>query len=58
MNQLTTLNQLDNGSVVEIIRVDKNPNDRPSRPHSLQVATYKTPTFCDYCGEILLGVPI
>ena len=25
------------------------------RPHSLVVHSYKTPTFCHYCGEMLFG---
>jgi protein kinase D len=44
----------DNGSVVEIIRIDRH--EKPTRPHSLLVNTYVTPTFCDYCGEILMGL--
>lgn len=26
------------------------------RPHQLKVHSYKTPTFCDYCGEMLFGM--
>ncbi|KAL4707363.1 hypothetical protein ACJJTC_005292 [Scirpophaga incertulas] len=26
------------------------------RPHSLAVHSYKTPTFCDFCGEMLFGL--
>ena len=26
------------------------------RPHSLVVHSYKTPTFCNYCGEMLFGM--
>uniref|UniRef100_A0A914M0X9 Protein kinase C n=2 Tax=Meloidogyne incognita group TaxID=654580 RepID=A0A914M0X9_MELIC len=44
----------DNGSVVEIIRIERH--ERPTKPHSLVVNTYVTPTFCDYCGEILMGL--
>uniref|UniRef100_A0A914ME92 Phorbol-ester/DAG-type domain-containing protein n=1 Tax=Meloidogyne incognita TaxID=6306 RepID=A0A914ME92_MELIC len=51
---LATLTQLDNGSVVEIIRIERH--ERPTKPHSLVVNTYVTPTFCDYCGEILMGL--
>lgn len=25
-------------------------------PHSLSVHSYKTPTFCDFCGEMLFGL--
>lgn len=26
------------------------------RPHALWVHSYKTPTFCDFCGEMLFGL--
>lgn len=26
------------------------------RPHTLQVHSYKSPTFCDFCGEMLFGL--
>lgn len=26
------------------------------RPHTLSVHSYKAPTFCDYCGEMLFGL--
>lgn len=26
------------------------------RPHSLSVHSYKAPTFCDFCGEMLFGL--
>lgn len=26
------------------------------RPHSLNVHSYKAPTFCDFCGEMLFGL--
>ncbi|TKR93005.1 hypothetical protein L596_007542 [Steinernema carpocapsae] len=51
---LTSLNQLGNGSVVEIIIVNKN--EQPTQPHDLHVAQYMTPTFCDYCGEVIMGM--
>lgn len=44
----------DNGCIVEIILIDRN--ERPTRPHVLAVTSYMTPTFCDYCGEILVGL--
>lgn len=34
-----------------------NHDDIPTiRPHSLAVHSYKAPTFCDYCGEMLFGL--
>ena len=26
------------------------------RPHELYVHSYRTPTFCDFCGEMLFGL--
>ena len=26
------------------------------KPHSLMVHSYKTPTFCNFCGEMLFGM--
>ena len=26
------------------------------RPHSLTIHSYKTPTFCNFCGEMLFGM--
>ena len=34
-----------------------NPVDEVQiRPHMLYVHSYKTPTFCDFCGEMLWGL--
>ncbi|KRX96980.1 Serine/threonine-protein kinase dkf-1 [Trichinella pseudospiralis] len=46
--------QILDGCVVEVVL--RNRVDRPSTPHLLAVHTYYAPTFCDYCGEILLGL--
>lgn len=33
------------------------PNEEvPIRPHALTVHSYKVPTFCDFCGEMLFGL--
>lgn len=33
------------------------PNEEvPVRPHTLSVHSYKVPTFCDFCGEMLFGL--
>lgn len=33
------------------------PNEEiPIRPHALIVHSYKVPTFCDFCGEMLFGL--
>ncbi|KAL1229591.1 Serine/threonine-protein kinase [Trichinella spiralis] len=46
--------QIADGCVVEVVL--RNRADRPTAPHVLAVHTYYAPTFCDYCGEILLGL--
>lgn len=34
-----------------------NHEDIPTiRPHTLAVHSYKAPTFCDFCGEMLFGL--
>lgn len=30
--------------------------DNVIKPHTLAVHSYKTPTFCDYCGQMLFGI--
>uniref|UniRef100_A0A915EJ32 Phorbol-ester/DAG-type domain-containing protein n=1 Tax=Ditylenchus dipsaci TaxID=166011 RepID=A0A915EJ32_9BILA len=42
LEHLTNLAQLDNGSIVEIIRIDRR-NEHPTRLHCLGVNSYKTP---------------
>lgn len=32
------------------------PEEPPPRPHVLIVHSYKAPTFCDFCGEMLFGL--
>ncbi|CAB3248604.1 unnamed protein product [Arctia plantaginis] len=34
---------------------DEQPAPAP-RPHALSVHSYKAPTFCDFCGEMLFGL--
>ncbi|KAK4320510.1 hypothetical protein Pmani_008632 [Petrolisthes manimaculis] len=44
-------------SLVEIVMSAHNPSDEVQiRPHMLYVHSYKTPTFCDFCGEMLWGL--
>ncbi|XP_075983011.1 serine/threonine-protein kinase D3 isoform X2 [Anticarsia gemmatalis] len=36
---------------------DSGPEAAPApRPHALSVHSYKAPTFCDFCGEMLFGL--
>ncbi|KAK8729639.1 hypothetical protein OTU49_008584 [Cherax quadricarinatus] len=44
-------------TLVEIVIAAHNPSDEVQiRPHMLYVHSYKTPTFCDFCGEMLWGL--
>ncbi len=31
-------------------------HDRPNHPHLVAVQSYFSPTFCDFCGEMLIGL--
>ncbi|CAG2105773.1 unnamed protein product [Medioppia subpectinata] len=45
------------GALIEIIVSGNNPSDSVQiRPHYLGVHSYKAPTFCDFCGEMLFGL--
>ncbi|XP_042866500.1 serine/threonine-protein kinase D3-like isoform X4 [Penaeus japonicus] len=44
-------------TLIEIVMSAHNPSDEVQiRPHMLYVHSYKTPTFCDFCGEMLWGL--
>lgn len=36
--------------------VKADPDVTIVRPHALSVHSYKAPTFCDFCGEMLFGL--
>ncbi|KAK7868036.1 hypothetical protein R5R35_007487 [Gryllus longicercus] len=44
-------------TLVEIVLTAQVPVEEvPVRPHALVVHSYKAPTFCDFCGEMLFGL--
>ena len=46
------------GAVIELV-LNTQPlgnEDVEIRPHSLVIHSYKTPTFCDHCKEMLFGM--
>lgn len=44
-------------TLVEIVLTAQVPVEQvPVRPHALVVHSYKAPTFCDFCGEMLFGL--
>ncbi|XP_059475942.1 serine/threonine-protein kinase D1 isoform X2 [Neocloeon triangulifer] len=45
------------GSLIEIVLSGQQPKEEARVcPHALAVHSYKAPTFCDYCGEMLFGL--
>ncbi|KRZ24040.1 Serine/threonine-protein kinase dkf-2, partial [Trichinella pseudospiralis] len=54
---ITDYNDINDGTVIEIVISPTPQNDRIFvYPHSLYVHSYRTPTFCDFCGEMLFGL--
>lgn len=57
LERLTSVDQLKEGSVIEIVISAKVPEDETIiRPHLLTVHSYRSPTFCDFCGQMLFGL--
>ncbi len=52
------LRNLINKIVIQLVLLTgNNPSESVQiRPHSLIVHSYKSPTFCDFCGEMLFGL--
>ncbi|XP_046849101.1 serine/threonine-protein kinase D3-like isoform X2 [Xenia sp. Carnegie-2017] len=54
---LTHVEQLTDGAVVEIVfKAQELHDETVIRPHMLVVHSYHSPSFCDYCGEMLFGL--
>lgn len=56
--KLTDSDPIEDGTIIDIVLAAdaKQEYDDTICPHILRVQTYKGPTFCDYCGVILLGL--
>ena len=52
------MTEVQEGTVVEIVLNTQTLGDEDVeiRPHSLSIHSYKTPTFCDFCREMLFGM--
>uniref|UniRef100_G3TYI6 protein kinase C n=1 Tax=Loxodonta africana TaxID=9785 RepID=G3TYI6_LOXAF len=54
---ITSAEEIHEGDLVEVVlSALATVEDFQIRPHTLYVHSYKAPTFCDYCGEMLWGL--
>ncbi|KAL7296641.1 hypothetical protein TKK_0010059 [Trichogramma kaykai] len=54
---ITNTTEITDETLVEIVISGQVPNEQITiRPHTLSVHSFKTPTFCDFCGEMLFGL--
>ncbi|XP_065320983.1 serine/threonine-protein kinase D1-like isoform X1 [Gordionus sp. m RMFG-2023] len=51
-----TLNLTDNSMIEIVLRGDMKMISPSLYPHSLHIHSYKSPAFCDFCGEMLFGL--
>ncbi|XP_043276288.1 serine/threonine-protein kinase D1 isoform X2 [Venturia canescens] len=54
---ITNATEVVDETLVEIVLTAQVPSEEVViRPHALTVHSYKVPTFCDFCGEMLFGL--
>ncbi|KAF8793614.1 Serine/threonine-protein kinase D3 like protein [Argiope bruennichi] len=53
---LTVSDVLENGIIEVVLSGNSASYDAQMRAHSLMLHSYKSPTFCDFCGEMLFGL--
>ncbi|XP_034533118.1 protein kinase D4 [Notolabrus celidotus] len=57
LHHLTEQDQLRDGDLIDVIIAESaSVTEMRVRPHSLVVYSYRTPTFCHHCGEMLWGL--
>ncbi|KAM4714735.1 protein kinase D4 [Anableps anableps] len=57
LERLTDQDELQDGDLIEIVVAGSaSVAEMRMRPHSLVVQSYRTPTFCHHCGEMLWGL--
>ncbi|XP_007563644.1 protein kinase D4 [Poecilia formosa] len=57
LQRLTEQDELQDGDLIEIVVAGSaSVAEMRMRPHSLVVQSYRTPTFCHHCGEMLWGL--
>ncbi|KAM8847401.1 serine/threonine-protein kinase D3-like isoform 2-T2 [Synchiropus picturatus] len=57
LQRLTAPDQIQEGDLVEVVlSAQATPHHGQIRPHALYVHSYRSPAFCDDCGEMLWGL--
>ncbi|XP_066438638.1 serine/threonine-protein kinase D1-like isoform X1 [Eleutherodactylus coqui] len=56
LERLIPSNFIGEGDLIEVVLPASVSLDFSIRPHILLVHSYKSPAFCDYCGEMLFGL--
>ncbi|XP_066526123.1 serine/threonine-protein kinase D3 isoform X2 [Hoplias malabaricus] len=57
LQRLISAEDIHEGDLIEVVlSAQATVEDFQIRPHALYVHSYKAPTFCDYCGEMLWGL--
>ncbi|XP_077869639.1 serine/threonine-protein kinase D3 [Saccoglossus kowalevskii] len=57
LQMVTMPSDVTEGCLIEVVlSASASLEDSHIRPHSLFVHSYKSPTFCDFCGEMLFGI--
>ncbi|XP_054723048.1 serine/threonine-protein kinase D1-like [Uloborus diversus] len=57
LSPILSASEIIENSLIEIVLSGNlASDDSQMRPHSLMLHSYKSPTFCDFCGEMLFGL--
>ncbi|XP_062239997.1 protein kinase D4 isoform X2 [Platichthys flesus] len=57
LQRLTNQDELQDGDLIEVVIAGSaSVTEMRIRPHSLVVQSYRSPTFCHHCGEMLWGL--
>ena len=58
LQMINAVTDIQEDTVVEVVISAQSlgEDDVEIRPHQLSIHSYKSPTFCDYCGVMLFGM--
>lgn len=58
LQMVNSASEVTEGCILEVVlnTAPLGDEDVEIRPHSLTIHSYKTPTFCNFCGEMLFGM--